>query len=138
MQSMPAYPEQTAEPHPGMDPATSGFHPTAKRQDEVILEICECLIDIVSALFSVPSKELRKAGRTTLPVTRVRQIAMYVAHVVLRLSMGDVGLGFAKDRTTVAYACRSIEDMRDDPDFDHLVLMIERIAFSVFRNRLGL
>lgn len=112
------------------------FHPTAKRRDEIVLELCECLIDIVAAVFSVSSKELRKAGRTSIPISRVRQIAMYVAHVVLRLTQGEVGRGFGRDRTTVVHACRVVEDLRDDPEFDHVVVMMERIAQAAFRGRL--
>lgn len=112
--------------------------PRTKRRDELTLEMCECLIDVTSALFSVPSKDLRKSGRTALPVSRVRQIAMYVAHVVLRLTMSEVGLGFGRDRTTVLHACQVVEDMRDDADFDNIVLVTERIAFAAFRNQLGL
>ncbi|OQM75231.1 chromosomal replication initiator DnaA [Pseudaminobacter manganicus] len=102
------------------------------------LDSCECLIDIGSALFSLPSKDLRKAGRSALPVSRVRQIMMYVAHVVLKLSMMEVGRGFGRDRTTVLHACQMIEDMREDPDFDQLVLVVERVAHAAFRDRIGL
>lgn len=111
--------------------------PASKRRDEASLEMCESLIDIAAALFSVSSKELRKPGRTTVPVSRVRQIAMYVAHVVLRLTMGEVGAGFGRDRTTVLHACQVIEDLRDDPEFDRVVLMTERVAAAAFRNRIG-
>jgi chromosomal replication initiation ATPase DnaA len=99
--------------------------------------VCECLIDIASALFALSSRELRKAGRTSQPVSRVRQIAMYVAHVILRLTMSDVGRGFGRDRTTVIHACQTIEDLRDDPEFDRVVHMFEQIASAAFRNRLG-
>lgn len=122
----------------GANPVGSGFQPVPKLRDEVTMDICECLIDMASALFSLPSKELRGAGRSTLPVSRVRQIAMYVAHVVLRLTMGDVGRGFGRDRTTVVHACQTIEDLRDDPEFDRVVSMFERVAFAAFRTRLGL
>jgi hypothetical protein len=130
--------KQSAPPAFKSEPVSSGFRSTTKRRDEVALEMCECLIDIAAALFSVSSKELRKPGRTAVPVSRVRQIAMYVAHVVLRLTMGEVGTGFGRDRTTVLHACRVIEDMRDDPEFDRVVQMIERVAFAAFRSRLGL
>jgi chromosomal replication initiation ATPase DnaA len=70
-------------------------------------------------------------------VSRVRQIAMYVAHVVLGLSMRDVGKGFGRERTTVLHACHLIEDLRDDPDFDRFVAVTERIASVAFRNRVG-
>lgn len=117
---------------------STAFVSTSKRRDEVALEMCECLIDIASALFSVPSKELRKPGRTAVSISRVRQIAMYVAHVVLRLTMSEVGVGFGRDRTTVLHACQVVEDLRDDPDFERLVVMIERVASAAFRNRLCL
>lgn len=112
-------------------------HVLPKRKDEIALEVCECLIDIASALFAISSRELRKAGRTSQPVSRVRQIAMYVAHVILRLTMSDVGRGFGRDRTTVIHACQTIEDLRDDPEFDRVVHMFEQIASAAFRNRLG-
>ena len=131
--TLPAFPEEPAE-----FSLPSGFQSTPKRRDEIALDVCECLIDIVAALFSVPSKELRKPGRASLPVSRVRQIAMYVAHVVLRLTMSEVGRGFGRDRTTAIHSCQLIEDMRDDRDFDHVVLMVERIAHAAFHDRLGL
>lgn len=130
--------KRSTQPALKREPVSLEFRPTAKRRDEAALEICECLIDIAAALFSVSSKELRRPGRTAVPVSRVRQIAMYVAHVVLRLTMGEVGAGFGRDRTTVLHACQVIEDMRDDPEFDRVVLMIERVAFAAFRSRLGL
>jgi chromosomal replication initiation ATPase DnaA len=96
-------------------------------------EMCEGLIDIVAALFSVSGKDLRKSGRTADSVSRVRQIAMYVAHVVLRLTQGEVGRGFGRDRTTVVHACHTVEDLRDDAEFDRIVTTVEQIAHAAFR-----
>ena len=79
-----------------------------------IFEACDCVIDLAAAFFNVSGKELRKPGRTAEDVARVRQIAMYLAHVMLGLSMADVGKGFGRDRTTVVHACHIVEDMRDD------------------------
>ena len=93
------------------------------------------MIDIAAALFNVSGRELRQPGRTSTSVARVRQIAMYVAHVVLGLSMKEVGHGFGRDRTTVLHACHLIEDMRDDPDFDAIVAMCERVARAALRGR---
>jgi chromosomal replication initiation ATPase DnaA len=108
------------------------------RHDECVIELCECMMDITAALFGVSSKELRRPGRTSQEVARVRQIAMYVTHVVLRVSMRDVGRGFGRDRTTVVHACHLIEDMREDADFDRIVSMVERVAIAAFRDRVGL
>jgi chromosomal replication initiation ATPase DnaA len=106
------------------------------RKEENALELCESMIDIAAALFNVPSKDIRLPRRTPLSVSRVRQVAMYVAHVVLGLSMGEVGRGFGRDRKTVQHACHVIEDMRDDPDFDHIVAQTERVAAIALRNRI--
>lgn len=62
----------------------------------------------------------------------VRQIAMYVCHVALRISQSDVGDAFGRDRTTVRHACHVVEDRRDDPLFDDFVSAAERIVVAVF------
>ena len=95
--------------------------------------ICDCMIDIAAALFNVSGRELRQPGRTSTGVCRVRQIAMYVTHVVMGLPMAEVGRGFGRDRTTVLHACHVIEDMRDDPDFDAIVATSERVARAALR-----
>ena len=112
--------------------------PPAGPRDELALELCEGMIDITAALFNVSSKEIRKPGRSSLGVSRVRQVAMYVAHVVLRLNMTDIGRAFGRDRTTVLYACHLVEDLRDDTDFDRIITMTERVALAAFGTRLGL
>ena len=112
--------------------------PPAGPRDERALELCEGMIDVTAALFNVSSKEIRKPGRSSLGVSRVRQVAMYVAHVVLRLNMKDIGRAFGRDRTTVMYACHLIEDLRDDDDFDRIITMTERVALAAFGSRLGL
>ncbi len=105
-------------------------------REERALELCESIIDVAAALFNVSGKEMRKSGRSRLDVARVRQIAMYVAHVTLRLSMTDIGRGFGRDRTTVLHACHLIEDLRDDADFDSVVAATERVALAAFGNRI--
>jgi Bacterial dnaA protein helix-turn-helix len=56
-----------------------------------------------------------------------RQVAMYLAHVAWGLSMTEVGQVFARDRTTVSYACGRVEDMRDDADFDRSLDLLESV-----------
>lgn len=102
--------------------------------DERVTEVCECVLDIIAALFNVSGRELRGTGRSSTSVTRVRQIGMYAAHVTLGLNMAEVGRGFGRDRTTVQYACHLIEDMRDDEEFDSVVSMTERVVTVAFRH----
>jgi chromosomal replication initiation ATPase DnaA len=105
-------------------------------REERIMEVCEGMVDICAALFNVPSKELRQTGRSSAEVSRVRQIAMYVTHVSLGIAMHDVGRCFARDRTTVRHAVHLVEDLRDDPEFDRIVVTTERVATAAFRTRL--
>lgn len=54
-----------------------------------------------------------------------RHVSMYLAHVSCRMSLSDVGRLYARDRTTVAYACAVIEERRDDPKFDSALELLE-------------
>lgn len=101
-------------------------------REEIVMARCDAAIAIMAALFDLPSRELRRPGRSTIDIARVRQIAMYVAHVVLQLTMGEVGRGFGRDRTTVLHACHLVEDMRDDPEFDRIVATAERVTKAAF------
>lgn len=105
---------------------------SAARDDEQAIALCDGIIDLVGAFFNVSTRELRQAGRTGLQAAQVRQIAMYVAHVVLQLTMRQVGLGFQRDRTTVLHACHLVEDMRDDIEFDRIVAHVERVVAAAF------
>ncbi len=107
-------------------------------REERALELCEAMIDVAAALFNVSGKDIRKASRSTIGVSRVRQVAMYVAHVILRLNMADIGKAFGRDRTTVLHACHLIEDLRDDADFDRIITTTERVALAAFGHRIGL
>lgn len=126
------------------DPGGTGWEksqkdrPAVSKRDEQALELCEAMIDITAALFNVASKDIRRPGRSSLGVSRVRQVAMYVTHVVLKLSMSEIGKSFGRDRTTVLHACHLIEDLRDDEDFDRIIIMTERVAAAAFNNRINL
>lgn len=99
---------------------------------ERVAVACDGVIDIAAALFGVPGRDLRSPSRSAVPVSRVRQIAMYVAHVTLRLSMREVGQGFGRDRTTVLHACHLVEDLREDEEFDRIVARVELVVAAAF------
>ncbi len=58
---------------------------------------------------------------------------MYLGHVTFGISMHDVGIIFARDRTTVAHACAVVEDARDDAVLDQ-ALDILGTALNVAQN----
>jgi chromosomal replication initiation ATPase DnaA len=80
----------------------------------------------VAAVFDVDVEDLRAATRRSAQAAFARQVAMYLAHVVCGLSLTEVGLIFARDRTTVAHACELIEDRRDEPGLDARLEHLER------------
>jgi hypothetical protein len=76
------------------------------------------------SVFQVPHAKLRSRDRAA-SVALARQTAMYLAHVTFGLSFSEVGQLFGRDRTTVAYACRVVEDLRDDPVTDKALTILE-------------
>ena len=73
---------------------------------------------------------LRRDRRRTS--CHVRQISMYVCHVVLQISLTDIGYSFGRDRTTVSHACNVVEDRRDDRAFDDFIAALERVVTCFF------
>ncbi|WP_249116732.1 helix-turn-helix domain-containing protein [Ciceribacter sp. L1K23] len=69
-------------------------------------------------------EKLRRFGVPCLECLR-RQVAMYLCHVVFRLTHDDVGHAFERDRSTVGHACRRTEDRRDHRLFDDILTAIE-------------
>ncbi|RLQ89387.1 chromosomal replication initiator DnaA [Notoacmeibacter ruber] len=93
----------------------------------------DAVIDLIAEMFGVDGRDLRKPTRCGLQVGRVRQVAMYVAHVTLQLTLTEVGMAFNRDRTTATHACHRIEDLRDDPEFDSLMDAVERTVARALR-----
>ena len=84
------------------------------------------LARIVARSHQVTAAELFHHSRSRAPIALTRQMAMYLMHVVLGRSLTEVGRFFRRDRTTVAYACSRIEDMRDDREFDEELDRLEQ------------
>jgi chromosomal replication initiation ATPase DnaA len=86
---------------------------------------------VIAAVFAIGVEDLRATTRRSPRVAFARQVAMYLAHVVCGLSLTQVGLLFARDRSTVAHACGVIEDRRDDPELDGRIQHLERAVVSL-------
>jgi hypothetical protein len=89
---------------------------------------CRHLECVVARTFGFEVADLRGASRGHAPIAFARQVAMYVAHVWFGLSLSEVGRSFGRDRTTVAHACRVVEERRDDPGLDRVIAAIETAA----------
>jgi hypothetical protein len=94
--------------------------------------VCRIVGHMTGEIFGLVGSrvQLRRDRRRTL--CHVRQIAMYICHVALRIPLHEIGLAFGRDRTTVGHACHVVEDRRDDPAFDDFVGAVERIVSSAF------
>ena len=75
--------------------------------------------------FKVPVEDLRAPTRFSALAALARQVAMYLAHVVLGMSMTAIGQAFGRHRSTVSHACRLIEEKRDIPQFDTYMSRLE-------------
>jgi chromosomal replication initiation ATPase DnaA len=92
----------------------------------------ELAMHAVAVVWEIEAQALKSPTRGEQEVALARQIAMYVAHVALGVSLKEVAQSFGRDRTTARHACRVIEDRRDEPAFDERMRGIET-ALSVFR-----
>lgn len=101
--------------------------PGGRRRSEpdALAARCRCLEAVVARAFGFSVRELRAPSRGVAPVAFARQVAMYVAHVWFALPLSEVGRMFERDRTTVAHACRLVEERREDPRLDRVIGAIE-------------
>ena len=76
----------------------------------------------------VPITLLMGKTRAKAGVARARQIAIYVAHTTFSVPYREAATFFQRDRTTIAHACKTIEDKRDDECFDAKVSLIENLV----------
>jgi chromosomal replication initiation ATPase DnaA len=102
--------------------------PSANRQRAVISSI-------VSAAFDIPAKDLRLPKRGRAKVALARQVAMYLSHIVLGMTLCESGRLYSRDRTTAAHACRLVEDLRDEQRFDTLLSLLENMVRAEILHR---
>ena len=96
---------------------------------------CREIESLVGSAFSVPLHDLRAASRGPATTAFARQVAMYLAHVELGLSLTIVAAQFGRDRTTVSHACGRVEDRRDDPAVDTALFCL---TAAIARHQKGL
>ncbi len=95
-------------------------HPTSPDRQ------CRKIISRVATDFDVSSGDIVCGTRGSQKAAFARQVAMYLAHVGFGFGFAAIGECFGRDRTTVAHACRVVEDRRDDIWFDCRMAALER------------
>lgn len=106
----------------------------AKKLKELDIYVaCKIAGLLAAAALEVPPHRIVAPGRCTRNEAKARHVAMYIAHVAAGIPLLAVGKYFLRDRTTVAHACRRIEDCRDEPAFDKMIADLGQIARKSLR-----
>ncbi len=103
---------------------------SAERQD--LRFRCMMVRQVVAELLAFAGDEGRAGRDRRRSVQHVRQISMYVSHVVLQIPMQHVAIAFGADRSTVSHACRTVEERRENRAYDDFVGAAERLTASFF------
>jgi chromosomal replication initiation ATPase DnaA len=101
------------------DDQTAQFHADRARLDMVTGVAAFALGEVASDL----DRDRMRRG-----AVNARQVAAYVAHVALGMSVQRIAYAARRDRSTIAHAIHRIEDARDDDKFD---LWLESIESAV-------
>ena len=80
---------------------------------------------LVGYALDIRSEAILATGSSAHHVAKARHIAMYLAHIGFGMSLARVASAFGRDRSTVAHACRQVEDKRDDGAFDQWLETLE-------------
>jgi len=86
---------------------------------------------MVASSFDLQAETLFVLTRQNSRVTRARQVSIYLMHTALSFPLSKIASIYKKDRTTVGYACRVIEDLRDKPSFDDRIVELENTIDTV-------
>lgn len=80
---------------------------------------------VVAFAFGETENEIAAPTRGSKSAAFARQIAMYLTHIAFSMSLARVAVAFGRDRSTVAHACRIVEDRREETALDDLLDRIE-------------
>ena len=86
---------------------------------------------LVGYALEMKAENILLPDRGPRDLARARQVAMYLTHVGLGMSLSRVAAAFGRDRSTVAYACHRIEEMRDEATFDSWIDTLEESLSTV-------
>jgi len=92
--------------------------------------LAELVCAIVSIEFGIPTADLLSRTKGPAHMSYARQVAMYLMHVVFQIRIAGVGRAFGRDPSTASYACRIIEDERENTLFDHKLQILEELLNS--------
>ena len=88
------------------------------------------VLKLVSTLEKVAMVDLLSSSRGQSDICLARQMAMYLIHTVFSVPYHRVAIFLKRDRTTISHACRLVEDLRDNEEFDKRLETMENLLVS--------
>ena len=83
-------------------------------------------VGLTGYALQIPAEVILASSSRDHNIVRSRQVAMYLSHVGLGMSLARVASALDRDRSTVAHGCHKIEDLRDDPGVDEWLDELEQ------------
>lgn len=98
----------------------------------IIHDVYSIIFDLIKELYVDRVLTLDHSFSTSHTLTFreecfIKHLSIYLSHVVLGHSMRKIAQGFNVDRTSVSYACRKIEDKRDEVEDEKFISTCERL-----------
>jgi len=103
-----------------------------RRRMLAVRSVCGIVRMIVGEMLMLIGPAEASGRDCRFALSHIQQMSFYVCHVVLQLTMTEIGQAVGRDRTTVGHACARVEDRRDDQAYDRLIAAIERVIGNVF------
>ena len=91
---------------------------------------CHHVLRVVANYFGHKMLDMLASTRKEKSIALARQIAMYLSHTHYGVPMTQVGHSYGRDRTTVGFACRKIEDRRDEAKLDTIISCLEMLLMN--------
>ena len=110
------------EPSLDLDPLGTRHRDYSSNYRDAICSLC---CRTVAVALQVSLDALNSPDRENGEISMARQIAMYLSATMFNLCATEVGRAFKRDRTTVSYALEKIEEQREDPEFDFILVQLE-------------
>jgi hypothetical protein len=89
------------------------------------VKLAAFVVQLVALSTDVGAGAIASTSRQCADAARARQIAMYLVHTACEWRLARVASAFGRDRSTISYACRRVEDQREDASFDGWLLRLE-------------
>lgn len=102
-------------------------------RDRLADAACRLAQEIAALGFDVRVAEIRRPSRAESRACDARHAAMYLANTTFGISLTRIGAAFGRERTSIAYAIRRVEDWRDDAACNLMLERLEALAITACR-----